>query len=57
MQNYTLLKCGAFSNYSFKNMKALVTCADIRKIKKQLNWAPKISIKEGIEHLLTNRNF
>ena len=32
----------------------LHSCADIRKIKKLLNWKPKISIDVGVKMLLKN---
>jgi UDP-glucose 4-epimerase len=34
-----------------------LTSANINKIKKELNWQPKISIKEGINHLLNDINY
>jgi len=33
------------------------TFADITKIKKDLNWSPKVSIEEGIKELLKNINY
>jgi UDP-glucose 4-epimerase len=33
------------------------TWADIRKIKKQLNWSPKISFEEGIQIILENIDY
>ena len=31
--------------------------ADITKIKRELNWKPKIKIKEGIKYLLSNNHY
>ncbi len=33
------------------------TFADIRNIKKDLNWAPKVSIEEGVHEILKNINY
>ena len=34
-----------------------VTFADIKMIKNELKWSPKISIKQGIELLISNINY
>ena len=34
-----------------------VTFADIRKIKRNLNWKPKIKIEKGIKYLLKNIDY